>query len=54
MGREAVAGIVTIASAFIAASIVFQIVRPNSQGPAVVKTLVNGGTQFGGLLFSNA
>lgn len=54
MGREAVAGLVTIASAFIAASIVYQIVKPRSQGPAVIKSVTDATTQLGGLLFSNA
>lgn len=49
--REFVAGAVTIATAFIAASVVYQIVKPGSQGPVVTGQLTGTATQLGGDLF---
>lgn len=37
--RGLVAGLVTVATTFIAAGIVYQVVKPGSQGPKVVSTV---------------
>lgn len=39
--RGFTAGLVTVATAFIAAGIVYQVVKPGSQGPTVIKTVGN-------------
>lgn len=49
--REAIAGFVTVATAFISASIVYQIVKPGSQGPAVVHDVTTFATSAAGDLF---
>lgn len=51
MGKELVAGFVTVATAFITAGIVYQIVKPGSQGPTIVKTAGSVATQLSGDLF---
>lgn len=49
--RGAVAGLVTVATAFIAAGIVFQVVKPGSQGPKVVESVTKTVTALSGDLF---
>lgn len=39
---QVVAGLVAIGTLVVVAGIVYQVVKPNSQGPAVVKTVVGG------------
>lgn len=49
--REFVAGAVTVGLAFIGASVVYQIVKPGSQGPVVTGQFTTTATQLGGDLF---
>lgn len=49
--RAGVAGLVTVATAFIAAGIVYQMVKPGSQGPKVVTEVGKTITALSGDLF---
>lgn len=49
--REVIAGGVTVATAFIAAGIVYQVVRPGSQGPVVTGQVTSTAQALGGDLF---
>jgi hypothetical protein len=49
--KEFITGAVTVATAFIGASIVYQIVKPGSQGPIVTGQIANTAYGLGGFLF---
>lgn len=50
--RELIAGGVAVATAFIAASIAFQIVKPGSQAPGEIQTLSSTTTALAADLYS--
>lgn len=54
MGREFIAGGVTIATGVIVASIVYQVVKQNSNGFKVVQSLGDTSTKIVGNLFTAA
>lgn len=49
--KEFLAGAVTVATAFIAAGIVYQVVKPGSQGPVVTGQIASTLTELSGDLF---
>lgn len=49
--KEFVAGMVTVGLAFVGASVVYQIVKPGSQGPVVTGQVTTAATSLGGDLF---
>lgn len=51
MWKEIVAGAVTVATAFIGAGIVYQVVKPGSQAPGEIQTLSSATTSLAGDVF---
>lgn len=49
--KELVAGLVTVATAFIGAGVAYQIVKPGSQAPQELQTVGTVTTNLGGDLF---
>lgn len=49
--REFLAGAVTVATTFIAAGIVYQVVKPGSQGPVITSQVTRTITELSGDLF---
>lgn len=49
--KEAIGAFVALGTAFIGASIVYQVVKKDSQGPKVVDTVVGGLKSLSGDLF---
>lgn len=49
--KDIVGVVAAVATTFIVASIVYQVVKPGSQGPAVVQTVSNATTSLGTTLF---